>query len=264
VPESPGQPEMSSSEPRHTVPRRLLLVDGDVNARRGLTLLIGDEPDMVVAGEAGSLKEALDAISHERPDVVIVDVVFSDGDAFELVRRMRKVQPSVRVLVLAARHEGVCAERLLRAGALGYVMKSAPVDEIRRALRRVVAGEMHISAALGAEFQRRFVWPDAAVTKTLGCALEILSTREFQIFQLLGNGKSPVQIAAVLSVSPKTIETHRQHVRDKLSLTSPVQFARCAYECATHCRLECAAKATCELDPRYRSRPQSPSPSLFY
>ena len=238
-----------------TSPRRALLVAAEAEALRAIEHLLRDERNLVVCGRCTTVAEALEVLHAERPGVVITEMMLADGDAFELLRRMCRQQPGVRALVVSSRHEALCAERLLRAGALGYVMKSAPPEEIRRAIRRVATGEMHISATLGMEFQRRFVHPDASEVVTPGCALDVLSTREYQVFQLIGNGMMQAEISAALCVSVKTIESHRQHIRDKLSFGSVSQFTRCAVECATRCRLERGKDATCELDPRVRPLP---------
>jgi DNA-binding NarL/FixJ family response regulator len=234
---------------------RVLLLAPQADGEPDTEQLLRDTLDFSLCARCHSLAAALEALHVERPDVVITDMVLADGDAFELLRRVCNQQPGVRVLVLSVRHEALCAERLLRAGALGYVMRSAPGEEVRRATRRVAAGEMHISATLGMEFQRRFVHPDVNALRTPGCALEVLSTREYQIFQLMGNGMTQTEICTALGVSVKTVESHRQHIRDKLSLVGVTQFARCALECAKHCRLERGEGATCELDPRHRPLP---------
>ena len=236
-------------------PCRALLVAAQPEALQACEHLLRDERNLIVSGRCTTIVEALEVLHTERPDVVIAEMMLADGDAFELLRRMCRQQPRVRVLVISSRHEALCAERLLRCGALGYVMKSAPPDEIRRAIRRVAAGEMHISATLGMAFQRRFVHPAASVAAAPACALDVLSTREFQIFQLIGNGMTQAEISAALCISVKTVESHRQHIRDKLSFGSVSQFTRCALECATRCRLERGQDATCELDPRFRPLP---------
>ena len=245
----------SAAAPTPVAPVRVLLVAPQSDGESDTEQLLNDASDFSTCGRCHSLAAALEALHAARPDVVVTDMVLADGDAFELLRRMCKQQPGVRVLVLSVRHEALCAERLLRAGALGYVMRSAPGEEIRRATRRVAAGEMHISAALGLDFQRRFVHPDMNAFRTPGCALEVLSTREYQIFQLIGNGMTQTEISTALCLSVKTVESHRQHIRDKLSLVGVTQFARCALECAKHCRLERGEGTTCELDPSYRPLP---------
>ncbi len=247
-PSAPARPGPKSG----ASPCRVLLVGAPLRERRDGEPPFRDDPDLVACGECTSLADGLELLRDARPDVVVSGMLLTDGDAFELVRRMGKHRPAVRVLVVSRRHEALCAERLLRAGALGYVMAGAPPDEIRRAIRRVAAGNLYISATLGLEFQRRFVHPDEILATRTNCALEILSTREFQIFQLIGSGMAQPEIANALCISGKTVESHRQHVRDKLTLGSPSQFQRCAQECATRCRLERSGDTTCELDPRHR------------
>jgi DNA-binding NarL/FixJ family response regulator len=234
---------------------RVLLAGARPDVRAAAVRLLRDEAEFELCGSCASLAEAIEACRAECPDIVITDMLLADGDAFELLRRLCQQQPGVRVLGLSARHEALCAERLLRAGALGYVMSTAPAQEVRRAIRRVAGGEMHISAALGVEFERRFAQRRANADRSPRCALEVLSVREFQVFQLIGNGMAPSAIANALCVSVKTIESHRQHIRDKLALGRGPQFTRCAVECATRCRLERSIGATCELDPRYRPLP---------
>ncbi len=241
---------------------RVLLIDEQPAVRGGLRQLLRNERDLVVCGEADSLTGAMAWARDARVDVVIAGSTFPDGDAFELIRRLHAAQPSARVLVFSKHHESMSAERLIHAGAQGYIMKSAPTDEILRAIRRLAAGELYLSPALVDLFQGRFLQPGLYAKQRPECALDVLTRREFQIFQMSGRGMPRLEIAAALGVSAKTVESHRQGIRGKLGITQSGQFSRCAAECALHCRLERGATARCELDPRTRPLPGAPLPSL--
>ena len=241
--------------------RRVLLIDEQAVVRAGLRQALSNQPGFVVCGEASSVAQGLEFIREQRPDVVVTDTELHAGDAFELIRLALEISPTIAILVLSKRHESMYAERLLRAGARGYVMKAASLAEILQALQRVSVGDLSLSDSLVALYHTRFLKPEPYSRQTPDCALDILTTREFQIFQLSGRGLNGPAIAGALSIRPKTVESHRQRIRGKLGLLHTGQFARCAAECASRCRLERSDSARCELDPRYRLLPGAPTQS---
>ncbi len=157
--------------------------------------------------------------------MVIADLSLKDGDGLQLIKDIKRDYPMLPVLVLSMHEETVYAERALRAGAGGHVNKQEMDDTVLVAIRRVLAGGVHISEAMGREFTRKFM-AGGTLEKTAG--LERLSDREFEVFQLIGCGKSTREIAKLLSLSVKTIESHREHIKQKLELSSGTDLARCA------------------------------------
>ena len=188
---------------------RIFLVDDHPLLRKGIADCIRDEPDLTVCGQAGSATEALPAIAREKPDVVIADISLPGRDGLDLIKDLKVQRRNLPVLVLSMHDESLYAARALRAGARGYVMKSAPTAELINAIRRVLAGEI----VVGQNVINQILAPGGKVSP-----LECLTDREMEIFRLLGQGLQRTQIAAQLKLSVKTIETHRDHMRQKLGL----------------------------------------------
>jgi len=206
-------------------PKRVLLVDDHPIVRQGLKRLIGTEPGLVVCAEAEGVREARQAIREHAPDVVVADVSLKDGDGIHLVKDIRAHYPDLPVLVLSMHDESVYAERLLAAGANGYIMKDAASDQFIRALRRVLEGGVYVSDALAPRLAgRRTV---AAPTDDRQ-PISRLSNRELQILQMIGRGLSSRQIAETLHLSVKTVEAHRQRIKGKLELASGAQLVQFA------------------------------------
>ena len=201
---------------------RVLVVDDHPIVRHGLRQMIDAEPDLTVCGEAQSDREARAAIRELDPDVMIVDVSLAQGDGMDLVREVHAQRPDLPMLVLSMHDEKIYAERLLAAGAGGYIMKEAAFDQLLVALRRVLAGGVYLSEAmakaLGGNPEDR---PAAAGSPD---PLARLSNRELQVLSLLGRGLSSRQAAESLHVSVKTIESHRQSLKRKLNLATNAQL----------------------------------------
>lgn len=195
--------------------KRILIVDDHPMMREGLTMRIDREPDLVVSGEAGSAAEALEMLEQVKPHLVIVDITLPDRSGLELIKDILAMRPRVAILALSMHEESVYAERVLRAGARGYVMKQEGGRVIMEAIRTVLAGRVHASQALSARILdifsgRRGTSDDSPVSA--------LSDREFEVFQMIGQGMSTRDIAAKLRLSAKTIEAHRIHIKEKLRL----------------------------------------------
>jgi DNA-binding NarL/FixJ family response regulator len=235
----------------------VLLVDDHPAVRLGVRALIGGETDLSVCGEASSMTAALGFVRDMAPDVVVTDTDVTGGDAIELIRRVREIGSAARVLVFSRHHEIVTAERLIRAGASGYLMKSAPPQELLRAIRLVAAGERYLSAMLVDVFHGRFLQPDAPIEPAARCVLDVLSAREFQVFQMAGRGMTHAAMASALAVSTKTVETLLYRTQRKLCLSHQVQFKRCAAECAWHCRLAHDGSGRCEAMDRMQASQQA-------
>lgn len=216
-----------AATPRETAPcaRRILLVDDHPIVRRGLRRLIENEPDLTVCGEAATVREARQAIREMVPDAVVVDISLRDSDGIELVTDLHAHHPSLPVLVLSMHDETIYAERLIAAGAHGYIMKQAAGAEFVAALRRVLAGGIWVSDAVGARMLRRY-----ASDGTLAAAepIDRLSNRELQVLHMIGRGLSTREVADTLNLSVKTVESHRQRIKFKLGLGSSAQLVQYA------------------------------------
>jgi DNA-binding NarL/FixJ family response regulator len=203
---------------------KVYLVDDHALIRRGLTTLIESEPDMVVCGEAADAPTALREVSRLVPDVVIVDISLRDSSGLELIKDIRAMNPSVQMLALSMHDESVYALRALKAGARGYVMKQDVVTKVVDGLRRVRGGQLFVSDEIANQMLSRIAGGDSPGD---GIGIACLSDRELEIVTLIGRGLLTREIAAQLHVSIKTIETHRAHIKEKLSLrnaTHLVQF----------------------------------------
>jgi DNA-binding NarL/FixJ family response regulator len=208
-----------------TAQRRVLIVDDHPIVRQGLRRMIEPEPDLVVCGEVQTEREARTAIRALAPDVVIVDISLAQGDGLELVRDVHAQQPELPMLVLSMHDELIYAERLLAAGASGYIMKQAASDQLLIALRQVLAGGQYLSESLAGNLGRS----DAAVGG-VGSAdpIDRLSNRELQVLSLIGRGMSSREAAEALGLSVKTVETHRQSLKRKLNLATNAQLLQYA------------------------------------
>jgi DNA-binding NarL/FixJ family response regulator len=202
---------------------KVLIVDDHPLMRRGLTALIDSEIDLVVCAEAGNRHAALEAVARRPPDLAIVDLSLEGGeDGLDVVKTLKVRSPSIPALVLSMHPEAHYGERALRAGARGYVGKHQPGDAVLAAIRRVLAGHIYISEALGMELASRFVGGD----RKPGPLIASLSDRELQVFRLIGEGRRTREIALILSLSPKTIESYRDHLKRKLDIDGSPELVR--------------------------------------
>jgi DNA-binding NarL/FixJ family response regulator len=202
---------------------KILLVDDHPLMRRGLAALIESEPDLAVCAEAGTRHAALAAVARRPPDLAIVDLSLEGGeDGLDLVKALKVRSPSIAALVLSMHPEALYGERALRAGARGYIAKQQLGDAVLAAIRRVLAGRIYMSEALGTDLASRFVGGDAHPRLPLAT----LSDRELQVFRLIGEGRRTREIASILNLSPKTIESYREHLKQKLDLDGGPELVR--------------------------------------
>ena len=192
----------------------------------GLKQLIDGQPDLACLGATDNIPDAKRLVEKCKPDLMILDLRLKGGDALDFIKTLRVEQPEVRMLVLSQYDELLFAERTLRAGASGYIMKENATDEVLRAVRKVLAGELYFSERVAGAVVRRTLRekPDG-----LRVGIERLSDREMQVFQLLGAAYSPREIAEQFHLSRKTVETHCEKIKHKLSLDTASelkQFAR--------------------------------------
>jgi DNA-binding NarL/FixJ family response regulator len=208
-----------------TAQRRVLIVDDHPIVRQGLRRMIEPEPDLVVCGEVQTEREARTAIRALAPDVVIVDISLAQGDGLELVRDVHAQQPELPMLVLSMHDELIYAERLLAAGASGYIMKHAASDQLLIALRKVLEGGTYVSESLASNLGRA----DGSSGGGVGSdPIDRLSNRELQVLSLIGRGMSSREAAEALGLSVKTVETHRQSLKRKLNLATNAQLLQYA------------------------------------
>ncbi len=197
--------------------RKILIVDDHPILRRGLSMVIDQEPDLIVAGEAEDVQGTLDMIERLAPDLVIVDISLPGVDGIELIKTMKLAHPDLPALVVSMHDETLFAERALRAGARGYIMKQEAVDKVLVAIRKVLQGQIFVSDRITTKMLETLVSTDARGVRS---PIELLSNRELTVFRLIGQGYRTSQIAEKLHLSVKTIESYRSHIKEKLGLTS--------------------------------------------
>ena len=209
-------PEPSLSAP----PARIVLVDDHPLVRDGLAARLAGEPDLTICGQAADADAALELIRATRPDLAIVDVALRNGSGLELVKALSADGAGPRILVISVYEEELFAERLLRAGAHGYLNKQELHGSVLEAVRSVLAGQIYRGSAPEAQ--------PAGPRRRAVFGLERLSDRELQIFERIGRGGGTREIATELGVSVHTVESHREHIRSKLGLRSGAELLRAA------------------------------------
>ncbi len=213
--------------------RSILLVDDHPLFRTGMMQLLDSQADLQVKGEAGNSGEALDAVRIRRFDLAVVDVGLRGGaDGIELTKSLKAEHPELPVLVVSMHDEALYAERALRAGARGYVMKREALDSILLAVRSVIAGEIYISPSM----TKRMLFDHIHGGGEARSAVERLSDRELEVFQLIGEGHDMHEIARELHLSKKTVEAHRANIREKLGVASAREVVRYASQWVTQQR----------------------------
>jgi len=210
-------------------PKRVLLVEDHPLMREGVAQWIRRAPDLEICGEAETAAEALRAVEKHKPDLVLTDISLPGRNGIEFIKDLRALHPDVPVLVLSMHDEALYAGRALRAGARGYVMKRAGGDRVVAAIREVLAGRM----ALGPEAATHLLEEYAGRSPRAGHSpLAVLTDREFEIFQLIGEGRTNREVAQQLHLSHKTVETHRLSIRRKLKLKTTAELIRYAVQYA--------------------------------
>ncbi len=206
---------------------KILIVDDHPILRKGLSMVINQEPDLVVAGEAEDAATALEMIESIMPDVVIVDLSLPGVDGIELIKTMKLRYKDLPALVVSMHDESLFAERALRAGARGYIMKQEAVENVLIALRKVLHGEIFVSDKVTTKMLETLISSDA---KTMSTPLDLLSNRELTVFRLIGQGFKTSQIADKLHLSVKTIESYRSHIKEKLKLETGTELMKYAIQ----------------------------------
>ena len=208
------------------LPKKILIVDDHPMTREGLRGCINREPDLLVCGEVDSARKAMTAIETSTPDLVLVDITLPGKNGLELVKDLKAIRPALAILAISMHDESLYAERMLRAGAGGYITKHQPPEELLKAIRLVLDGHIYVSREMSATLLQRF---SGGPPKTRS-PIERLTDREFEILQLFGEGKSGKEIARQLHLSDKTVAVHSANIRLKIKLKSTAQLIRFAVQ----------------------------------
>lgn len=205
--------------------RTVVLVEDHPIFRDGLAQLINQEDDLSVIGTADSADKAMDLIMEKKPDMVVVDIMLKDSSGIELLHEIRRIDRKMPVIVLSMHEEAIFVDRVLKAGARGYIVKRETTDRVIEAIRQVFSGRIYVSENLLDCILNRFV---AGSNDPAASPVEALSDREFQVLNLIGQGLSNSRIAEMLSVSIKTVATYRERIKTKLNLKSAAELTRYA------------------------------------
>ena len=205
---------------------RILIVDDHPMMRQGLAQLVNNEPDLAVCCEVENAHQALAVIDKARPDLVLADITLPDKSGIELIKDIQAIHSGLAVLVISMHDESLYAERVLRAGGRGYIMKQEGGKKLMEAIRQVLSGQIYVSEKMSARILESFSRRRSAGADR--SPVENLTDREFEVFQLIGQGKGTRQIAEKLHLSVKTVEVHRVNIKTKLKLQSATELVRFA------------------------------------
>ncbi|MGD0362230.1 MAG: response regulator transcription factor [Bryobacteraceae bacterium] len=209
---------------------KVFVVDDHPIVRQGLSQLINREPDLMVCGEAEDARTALDAIEPSHPDILIVDVSLDGPDGIELLKTIRSRDARLPVLMLSMHDESLYAERALRAGANGYIMKQEATERVLIAIRQILGGEVYVSDRMAQKMMHQFIGRQGAGKRS---GVADLTDRELEVFRLIGQGHGTRQIAEELHLSVKTVESYYAHIKDKLSLKNARELVQHAVQWLT-------------------------------
>ena len=205
--------------------KRVMIVDDHPMMRQGLAQLIDNEPDLKVVAEADTGGQGLDIVVKQKLDLALLDISLPDKNGLELIKDIRSVRPELHILIVSMHDEALYAERVLRAGARGYIMKQEGGKKLLQAIRQVLTGQIYVSEKMSARILENFSGhgPEQSASPVAR-----LSDREFEVFQLIGQGKGTKEIAQHLNLSVKTVEVHRAKIKEKLSLQTATDLVRYA------------------------------------
>jgi DNA-binding NarL/FixJ family response regulator len=211
------KPQNPISQNPAVAKKRILVVDDHPIVRQGLSLLINRETDLLVCGEAEEAMGAMHVLASARPDLLIVDISLSGPDGLDLLKNVRASHPTLPVLILSMHDESIYAERALRAGANGYIMKQEATEKVLVAVRRILGGEIYVSDRIANQMLKHYITGSGTLRSS---SIADLSDRELEVFRLIGEGHGTRQIADELHLSIKTVESYQAHIKEKLSLRS--------------------------------------------
>jgi DNA-binding NarL/FixJ family response regulator len=206
---------------------RVFVVDDHPIVRQGLALLINRESDLAVCGEAEDAQSAIQTLATAKPDIMVVDISLNGPDGLDLLKDVRMRFPELPVLILSMHDESIYAERALRAGAQGYIMKQEATEKVLVALRRILGHEIYVSERIANRMLQRYIGSPAADRPS---SVADLTDRELEVFRLIGEGHSTRQIAEELHISVKTVESYQAHIKEKLSLRSARELVQHAIQ----------------------------------
>lgn len=212
-------------------PKTIFIVDDHPIVHQGLSELINHEPDLTVCGHAEDAHQAMSAIKKLEPCMVIVDISLKKKNGMELIKDIKAQYPGLPMLTLSMHDETLYAERALRAGARGYIMKAEATENVVTAIRRVLDNKLYVSERIAERMMHRMV---GIRCDTAGSPLDCLSDRELEVLLLIGQGHGSRQIAEKLYLSIKTIETYRAHIKEKLNLSNAAELLRYGIQCANN------------------------------
>jgi DNA-binding NarL/FixJ family response regulator len=207
---------------------KILLADDHRILREGLRTLLGQQTDMTVVGEASDGKQAVALAAKLQPDVVIMDVVMPELDGVEATRRIRIEAPSAKIVALSMHSDRRYVSEMLRAGAVGYLVKDSAFDELNQAIRTVMTGRPFLSSVITGSLVEDFVRQTTAEERRANSPLQMLTAREQEVLRNLADGKRVKEVAQILEISVKTVESHRQKIMDKLEIHSTIELTRYA------------------------------------
>jgi DNA-binding NarL/FixJ family response regulator len=205
--------------------KRVLIVDDHPMMRQGLAQLIDNELDLKVVAEADTAGQGLDIVVKQKLDLAVLDISLPDKNGLELIKDVRSVNPELAILIVSMHDEALYAERVLRAGARGYIMKQEGGKKLLQAIRQVLSGQIYVSEKMSARILETF---SGHRPEQSSSPVARLSDREFEVFQLIGQGKGTKEIAQHLNLSVKTVEVHRAKIKEKLSLLTATDLVRYA------------------------------------
>lgn len=206
---------------------KVIIVDDHPLMRKGLVMSLQAEPDITICGQASNAEEGLGLVEQENPDLVIVDISLPGMSGLELIKHMHAIRPNIKTLVVSRHDESLYAERAIRAGARGYVMKLEAGDVMMKAVRRVLSGGIYISDEINEKLLLGLASGKEALAQS---PLDVLSDRELEVFELTGRGYGTRDIAERLHLSVKTVESYRARIKNKLNLSSAAELMQHAVQ----------------------------------
>jgi len=212
-------------KPQARIRKQILIVDDHPMMREGLAQLIDHEADLAAAVQASTAAQALEAIAARKPDLALIDISLPDKNGLELIKDLQALHPDLPTLVVSMHDESLYAERVLRAGGRGYIMKQEGGRKLMEAIRHVLAGKIYVSDKISAKILENY---SGRRPEAVHSPVERLSDREFEVFQLIGQGQGTRQIADHLHLSVKTVEVHRANIKRKLELKAATELVRFA------------------------------------
>jgi DNA-binding NarL/FixJ family response regulator len=213
-----------ASTPEPALKKKILIVEDHPMMREGLRGVINREPDLQICGETENAHQALEAVRKLNPHLVLVDITLPGKSGLELVKDLKAAHPAVPILAISMHDESLYAERMLRAGARGYITKQQPPGELVKAIHQVLANRVYVSQQVSETLLQRF----SGRSQSARFGTELLTDREFEVLRLIGEGKSSKEIARQLHLSPKTVAVHNANIRQKLKVKNTAEVIRFA------------------------------------